>query len=209
MKPADIETLISMSLDHELDASQEAELAAIFKAQPEYLALKQELEIQKAQCAMPAPEPPGHLYQKTRHKVEDAFPASSQRGIKWQAWLAFAAVAILAFSVGYLVPKTPERPLTMANLPQMEQTLLTARLEFHDAIKQLEELAHAQIAQMPPEVAERVNENLKIVDNAIQACEDFAQAYPGHYAAYASLAKAYQAKVDLLETLVDGSQHRS
>jgi len=209
MDPKDIETMLSMSLDDELDAAQKAELATILEDLPDYRALLAELKAQKAQCELPTPEPPDRLYQTLRRRILRTYPAKRRRGFQWQTWVGVAAVAVLAFSVGYLVPKPTQAEVHLADLPQMEQTILNARREFHSAIEQLEELAQAQIAQMPPEVAKRVKANLLIVDNAIRACEDFAQAYPDQYTAYASLAKAYQAKVDLLETLVDGSQQRS
>lgn len=211
MKKEDIYLLISKSVDGDLNPEEKVHLAELMSQDPELVQLEAELRSQKEACNTPMPLPSLQLFDKLQSQVERHYPPSKPRFAKQWRGLAVAALVFLAFGAGYFM--RPSERMSPETEPlafnEVNSQVVQTRAAYIDAIERLEQLAAAHIQQMPPEVAIQVDENLKVVNNAIAACEDFARAYPNHHIAYASLAKAYQAKVELLETLVYESLRKS
>lgn len=203
MNREEVAHLISLGLDDELDSHDGDRLAAALSAHPPYRQLQSALIKQKARCKSPVPLPSNQLYLKTLDRVSLAYPPQHLKSKpRWHGLMAVAALILFAFLAGYFAAHKPS-PANLAPKPNVGDHILQAKSEYLIAIEQLERLAQPHIDQMPSAVAFQVTENLKIIDRAIRACEDFAQAYPNYYVAYASLAKAYQAKVNLLQTLTN------
>lgn len=213
MTREEVEKLISLDIDGELAPGDKQRLADALAAHEELALLRRELEAQKQACQTPIPTISPEVLGELETRVHQTYPRKA-RIISWPTFskLAIAAALLLAFLAGYYAPRSHPQDANIAEVASTDQVadqLFLAKNEYLAAIEKLERLADSQIEQMPPQVVMQITSNLKEVDRAIAACESFANTYPNQYLAQASLAKAYQAKVDLLETLIDGSFERS
>ena len=200
--------LLSKSLDEDLSHQERDRLDQALAKNPDLRILKTELEQQRQRVKTPVPLPSDQVFYRLLNQVETKYSKSRSMRRSSYGYLATAALVLLAFAAGYFSRPTEKLPVLNTN-SDLNMHLLQTREAYVGAIDRLEQMAAEHIRQMPPEVASQVEENLRVVNHAIMACENFAQAYPDQLIAFTSLAQAYQAKVELLQTLVYGANRQS
>lgn len=121
---------------------------------------------------------------------------------------AWAAVLILAVVAGGLVlglrpwqrkgvsGLSPQDKFTVAKLEEAEK-------HYQLAIRALGEAVASQKGNLDPQVAAVFDQNLKLINSSIQACQNAVRQDPKSLDARLYLLSAYKEKVDVLDSLVD------
>jgi len=127
-------------------------------------------------------------------------------------WLAAAAVLLLATAVGLRVLPRTLRTDTPANPPgvavssdtaqSVEAELRQAEAHYEKAIKGLEQIANAEKGALDPGTAATLQENMGVVDQAINESRAALNAQPASDPARRSLLDSFKAKIELLQNTV-------
>ena len=198
--------LLSRSLDEPLETEERRCLDEALASSAELREIARDLETIREVAAEPLPECPPHVFGALEARVARRYPRR-RLGVLFGRRLAggLAAAALLA-----LVLWTTRAPESQTG-PDRDPDLMDARVEvaaaqarFHEAIARMERLAHARLAEMPSELAHGYAVNLEVINAAIADCERMAAEIPGHAPNYLALSKAYEAKVELLEMIIEG-----
>jgi anti-sigma factor RsiW len=198
--------LISRSLDEQLPAEEQARLSRALAGSAELRALAGDLATIKALGETPVPACPPGVLERLEEKVARRYPRRRfpfTRGGWVTGALAAAALLLMALA-GLFSPQAPVIGEEEAQLLEARAEVEEAQQRFHMAIARMERLAHQRLAEMPLEVAEGYARNLEVINTAIRDCERMAQESPGNGLNFAALSQAYQAKVSILEMIIEG-----
>jgi len=207
MRDERILELLSRSLDETLEPADRRTLDEALAESAELREIARDLETLRVVTEEPLPECSPRTFEALEARVARRYPPRRFRLVRggWlTGGLALAALLVLAL-LGPLSPE-PEVPG-----PAQDPAFADARAEvqaaqsrFHDAIRRMERLAHDRLARMPPALAHGFAENLAVINTAIRDCERMAEEAPGNGPNYLALSRAYEAKVELLEMIIEG-----
>lgn len=210
MSDEPIHELLSRSLDESLNPQETAKLNEALAASSELRALAEDLrsirDLAAREPQVPAPPLSADLLARVEHRYG---PARAR--IYWlprllRHPLALAAACLICLALGYFLAErggpTP-RPTEEASLAAIRIEVLQAQEQFHQAVAKMETAAMDRIAGMPPEMAHLFAHNLNIIDQAIRDCESMTDKYLDNHVNYTALARAYQAKVQLLQLILE------
>lgn len=120
---------------------------------------------------------------------------------------ALAALIICVIAGGILLGIKPWRAKAISGLSEQEQFTLAklkeAEHHYQLAIEALTEALTSQRGSLDPQLAEVYASNLKVIDSAIQACQDAVRREPRNLEARVYLLSAYKEKVDFLGNAVE------
>ena len=135
----------------------------------------------------------------------------------WPVWSIAAACLLVAFTLGYLVPRrAPEQPpqtarssgssasVPVAGHPELKTVateLQLAEQHYENAISGLEKLANDRQV-LDPQVAEALQKNLQVIDQAIAESRSALRQQPTNEQAQQSLFDAFRTKVALLQDTI-------
>jgi len=202
--------LLSRSLDEPLSPEEAALLNTALAASPELRALAADLrsirELAATEPAVAAPPLPAALMARVERRYGPARACIFYLPRLLRHPLSLAAACLICLGLGYFLAER-DRP---APRPTQEDSLVTIRTEvlqaqeqFHQAVAKMEAAAMDRIAAMPPELAHHFAQNLNIIDQAIRDCENITDKYLDNHVNYTALAKAYKAKVELLQLIME------
>ena len=104
--------------------------------------------------------------------------------------------------VFFVVTRPVPSELPDPNIETLQMNVAAAQLQFHQAIAEMETAAVAKLDVMPAQMAVVYAHNLHELNRAIAQCEQLLQK-DNDPMVYGHLGRAYAAKVDLLESLLD------
>jgi hypothetical protein len=136
----------------------------------------------------------------------------------WPIWVTAAACLLAAFTLGYLVPRrsaersagtvahtgTPAAGVSVAAHPELKTVateLQLAEQHYENAISGLEKLANDREV-LDPQVAEALQKNLLVIDQAIAESRTALRQQPANEQAQQSLFDAFRTKVALLQDTI-------
>ncbi len=201
--------LISRSLDEPLSPAEQARLDRALAASSELRELAEDLAALKSLAATTVPAASAGAFDRLKERTEQTYPRRRFRVLPggWAApALAMAAVIVagmLLFFRGDQNNTEPDQAM-MAALNEAREQLDLAQANFHAAIARMESLAMERLAQLPPEIAIAYTRNLEVINDAIRDCERISHENPGNAISYAALTQSYDAKVRLLEMILEG-----
>ncbi|MGH9143531.1 MAG: zf-HC2 domain-containing protein [Vicinamibacterales bacterium] len=129
----------------------------------------------------------------------------------WTAWLAAAAVLLLATTIGvrYMPARhtdTPAATSASANpgdaAQSVETELRQAEAHYENAIKGLEVIANSEQSELDPGTAATLQKNLAVIDQAISESRAAVRAQPASEPAQQSLIDGFKTKIGLLQDTV-------
>ncbi len=213
MKREPIEELLARSLDETLTPSERERLNRGLEASAELRDLETDLRIlRKLSTRDRVPETPvmaPRLQELVDQRYGKRFRVVPRRF--FSSGMAWAALLVVGFGLGIWVSRMEGSPdagrlSDVANegaLASIRDSVNQTRREYHQAIRQMETLAMQRLEHLPSAISKDLADHLAILDRAIQTCETLVEHHPGAYHAHFSLARAYQAKVDLLEKILE------
>jgi hypothetical protein len=205
-----VHELLSRSLDEPLEPAEAAILEEALARSAELRALREDLVcIKKIAATAPAAMAPD-LPESLAERVAATYAGKSKKVVPFLRLLrhplTLAAALLVCIGLGYfLVERSDSQPseVARASYDDIRTDVLKAQEQFHQAVAKLEEAAMERIAVMPPDLAHHFAHNLNIIDQAIRDCEKMTDKYLDSHLNYAALAKAYQAKVQLLQLILE------
>ena len=207
------EALISRALDGDLDNEERRHLEMAMEKDPELRELAHDLEQLKRLASEPAPPCPASVEMLLQQRVREAYRSGKRRSFRFTPQIAMAAAVLVALALGFyfarpLFPGTGGQgpgkdPSSQDAYQEKIQAVHLAQATYHKAIKDMEDLALKRLEELPPEIAHDFARNLRTINQAIVDCERLSDEHPEAHMAYASLSRAYRAKVDLLETILE------
>jgi anti-sigma factor RsiW len=172
-------------------------------------------ELRQMAASLRPLQPPAHLYQRIVRKLRDttaldagslpvhppaSFEPSAVR-FRW-SWLAAAAVLFLATIVGLrLGPLAPSGP---DDVPAESAIAESGDVEkpYVDAIKGLEQIASTERAVLDPGIDATLQQNLAVIDRAIDESRNALRNEPNSEPAQQSLMANFRTKLALLQDTV-------
>lgn len=205
MKRERVEELISRSLDDELNDEERHQLAQALANSAEYRELANDLrELVDLAKHDPVPAPTVDLAARLQARV-DANYAQRSRIIAFRqrrpSVVALAAAALCAALLGWWWQAA--QPATDPNMADLRADLQSAQQQYHTAVSQLEAVARRHLDSLPQDIADDYIDSLAVIDQAINSCETMTMQQPDAFSAYASLERAYHAKADLLQSIMN------
>lgn len=140
-------------------------------------------------CEVPA------LPAGAKHRLTEQWAKRRRYRFAQRAGAVLAAASLLLF---WIWPKPVENLSLDPVLAQVSQ----AQQAYAEAVANLESLALTKLDHLPAEVATTYRDNLVIINQAIAQCEQVSRLNPSESGAYWAMARAYQAKIDLLEQVL-------
>jgi hypothetical protein len=218
----DAERLLHDALDGALAPDDAAALAAHLDACEACRDLQADLAlIHDAGASLERPIVPAHGWTSLAARLEhDGLLASAARRDRrpsWSgyAWMAVAATLLAGVGAGLVyrgseqaAPAAPAAAGTPGNagdaraVEAIEVELRLAAEHYEKAITALERLAAEDRTRLDPAVAQVVERNLALIDQAIADSRTALQGQPGSLVAQESLFDAYRRKVSLLQDLI-------
>ncbi|CAM2067278.1 hypothetical protein SCOR_18005 [Sulfidibacter corallicola] len=209
MTPEELESLISRDIDSELNREEAAELERVLATSAEARHLHEDLHrLQSLLGEEPIPSAPQPSEATLANLEREARTRFGRRSPIRGLVLAVAAALVIGFGVWLWFDAAPSTQKTLpgerttGQWTEIRAEIDRTQREFDRAIKKMEGLAETRIAQMPEAQAAHLAADLREIDAAIARCRDLLETHPQNHMLYASLARAYQAKVDLLEKII-------
>lgn len=199
-----LEELVSRSLDGDLSPAEQHTLDQALAQSPELRELAADLTTIRQAARIPTPTCPPHLFTRMEAAVAEAHGRPTPAA--WlQPLLALAAVALFSFGLGTLMPlsNNPVEPDTTLAGNELKREIQQAQQRYHAAIAKLEAAAVDHMAQLPPTEALKYAQSLRDLNRAITDCERLLDGHEDDHFVYASLSRAWQSKVTLLQKILD------
>ncbi len=206
-----LEELLSRSLDEELTGEERKTLDRALAESEAFRLLAQDLRALRELASSEEPQPAPHIRVALQERVDRVYGHKRARFLSLLPFprlaLAFACTLLLALAA--LLFRSPgpgetriEEPITSTPFAQIRAEVLRTQHQFHQALEKMEIQAIARLQELPPEITLELADQLHVINQAIASAEELADSYPDNYLAYASLSRAYEAKVDLLDKIL-------
>ncbi len=209
MNKEQLEAMLSQSMDDGLNPQAQTVLDSALESE-EWSDLKNDLSRLKDISAIQAPPPSAALYSSLQEKVNAEYGRPEKRPF----WSFIFARPILVSALLLVVFGTfTWRQLNLSqrveegdpnDLARLKLNVNAAQQQFHQAILKMETLAIARLEELPPDLAHDYAANLRMINKAIANCEAMLENHGTEYQVYASLSRAYESKVKLLERILEG-----
>ena len=197
--------LLSRSLDEELAPEEQRLLDRALAESPELRELAEDLGRITQIEPPPLPHHPDRLPAELMARVERQYRRPSLWALLTRPALVPAMALLIAALIGWFAGRGPAAGPEQGDqsAEQLLAEIARTRGEYHGAVVRLEQQAESHLLEIPPELALDYAHNLRILNNAIASCEALVDRYPDQMALHQSLARAYQAKVDLLQQILE------
>jgi anti-sigma factor RsiW len=172
-------------------------------------------ELRRASAALGTMEPPARTWARIEEALrESSGPESTSRAnaeaghhVRAWPWLAAAAALVLATAASVWLVRAPlggqAVPATdSATAQAVEAELAQAEQHYQKAISGLEQIANAEKGALDPRTAATLQENMGVVDQAINESRAALNAQPASDPARRSLLDSFKAKIELLQNTV-------
>lgn len=174
------------------------------------------MELRRASAALGTMEPPARTWARIeealreppvegRQSTSDA-KAEAGRDLGRWAWLAAAAALVLATAGSVWLVRAPlegETPaIEAASAQAVEAEVAQAEQHYQNAINLLEQVANAEKGALDPRTAVTLQENMGVVDQAINESRAALKAQPANDPARRSLVDSFKAKIELLQNTI-------
>jgi hypothetical protein len=219
--------ILSLNLDKETSPEQDRWLASALAASEELRGMQADLIALQKSARLDTPQLPDEMEQRISQAVGNKYPTGEKPhswfslshfrnlfwnpflNLSWNKWSSLAATMIIAASIGVTVimsgpaPRTIEGMDSQSPLAVAQRDISIAQDQYRIAIASLEGLATQRISQMPVELARVFNENINIINASISMVEQTLDSSQANLLAYQILSQTYQAKIDLLLTVIN------
>jgi hypothetical protein len=170
-------------------------------------------ELRRASAALGSMEPPARAWARIEQQLEQSIvdPSSSRRTTGdrrlTMVWLAAAAALVLATAGSVWLVRAPlggETAATMdtASAQAVEAELAQAEQHYQKAISGLEQITNAEKGALDSRTAATLQENMGVVDQAINESRAALNAQPASDPARRSLLDSFKAKIELLQNTI-------
>ena len=220
MHPSDLH--LSEYVDDSLDADQRAAVTEHLVGCRACRALVADFsEVRRAAAALGTIEPPARTWARIENQIDRTLrqssvdrqhstshgPADARHDVRRWPWLAAAAARVLATAGGVWLVRPPlgggTAPATEAATAQsVEAELAQAEQHYEKAISGLEQIANAEKGALDPRTAATLQENMGVVDQAIDESRAALNAQPASDPARRSLLDSFKAKIELLQNTI-------
>jgi hypothetical protein len=216
MHPSDLQ--LSDYVDDSLDAGQRAAVTEHLVDCRVCRALVADFsEVRRVAAALGAIEPPARTWARIDQTLRKSSvdrqhstshgPADARHNVRRWPWLAAAAALVLATAGGVWLVRAPlgggTAPATEAATAQaVEAELAQAEEHYEKAISGLEQIANAEKGALDPRTAATLQENMGVVDQAIDESRAALTAQPASDPARRSLLDNFKAKIELLQNTI-------
>ena len=209
MSQKHLEKLVVKAMDDDLSSEERVLLDRALADSEELRRFQDDLINIRTLSRAGAPPCNPTLATRLQQEVDKKYANAKVRSIflRPQTW-ALAAAAVILFGFGWLQFGSkeidgPNDPLAGTPLPQTVPTpVALAQSAYHLSIQTMEDQARTQLNNIDPELAVVFAENWHILNRAIQRCEQSIEADPQAHSSYDLLTYVYQAKIDLLELIL-------
>jgi anti-sigma factor RsiW len=220
MHPSDLH--LGDYVDDSLDAGQRAAVSEHLVGCRACQALVADFsEVRRAAAALGTIEPPERTWAQIERRLErtlrtpsvDNQQSASQgraeagHAVRRWPWLAAAAALVLATAGGVWLVRPPLGGETAAatdttTAQAVEAELAQAAQHYEKAISGLEQIANAEKGALDPRTAATLQENMGVVDQAIDESRAALNAEPASDPARRSLLDSFKAKIELLQNTI-------
>ena len=210
MHPSDL--TLTEYVDGSLHASERAAVAEHLEGCRTCRGLVEDFsELRLASAALGAMEPPARTWariaQTLRDSAVDGRQATVSRRRSATVWLAAAAALVLATAGSVWLIRAPlggetAPAIEAAAARAVEAELAQAEQHYQNAITGLEQIANAEKGALDPRTAATLQENMGVVDQAINESRVALNAQPASEPARRSLLDSFKAKIELLQNTI-------
>lgn len=208
MKQEHLEALLSQAMDEELSHEDRTRLDQALAQSEEWTVLERDLLAIKELSQDQAPLPSPGVLLSLQEKVDAAYLKKEKKSIwSWfsaQPLLAAALLLLLVcgpFAYQYFREPVPSQPEAVA-VDTLRKNVNEAQQQFHAAILKMETQAILRLDEFPEGLAFEYAEHLRMINRTIRDCEALLEGNGELYQVYASLSRAYEFKVKLLEQIL-------
>ncbi len=205
--------LLERFLDRETSEHENQQLEKMLAASAELRALHEDYQAIRRQASSPEPDYPAGLEERLELALRRAYPQAvgPQSRRDWFSRygpLAAGLLVILALGVtallGLEVRSEDEGPIADSPLPDRAviDEVLFAQEQYYLAIQELEVLAAVRMESLPAPVVQLLENNLDIINEAIQISEQSLLANDIGFHSRNALPEMYEKKIDLLTAIL-------
>ncbi len=216
MRCDELSTALVDLVDGRLDPARQREAERHLEACAGCRALVDDLRtIRTAAFTLNRREPPAEVWASLSRALAMEPPSGGRPAAgrpNWTAWMAAAAVLVLATAVGlWPLLRRTETPAgnavpAVAEAPSVESVAAefeAAEQHYQKAIADLETIARQDTGELDPQVAAVLQKNLTVIDQAISESRTALQSQPASSNAQEGLFEALRTKVALLQQTVE------
>jgi anti-sigma factor RsiW len=174
------------------------------------------IELRRASAALGTMEPPARTWARIDQALRESSvegrqstshaKAEAGRYVRGWPWLAAAAALVLATAGSVWLVRAPfggeTPPIEAATAQAVEAELAQAEQHYQNAINGLEQIANAEKGALDPTTAVTLQENMGVVDQAINESRAALKAQPASDPARRSLLDSFKAKIELLQNTI-------
>lgn len=215
MHPSDLN--LSEYVDNSLDAGQRAIVTEHLGGCPVCRALVADFsELRRASAALGTMEPPARTWARIEHSLRGSSvdgrptaqgPVEVGHDLRGLPWLAAAAALVLVTAGSVWLVRTPlgretAPAIETATAQAVEAELAQAEQHYEKAITGLEQIANAEKGTLDPKTAATLQENMGVVNQAIDESRAALNAQPASDPARRSLLDSFKAKIELLQNTI-------
>ena len=213
-----LDALVDGELDADRAAAIQAHLGVCTGCQARLDATRELVEAARSLAPI---DPPDSLLGATFQRLAVVAAEEAERPPMWWWWKAWrktilagglASLAVGAFALSLVVrarrqKEPPPRP-PITSVPETDLYLEAVREvaradeEHARAVAELRQIVAEERPRWRPEVARAFDENLAVIDRAVQRQREIARRQPGDFAAQDALASAYKKELDFLQEAV-------
>jgi len=187
---------LSELLDHQLDPEQEEALRNELEKSDTKRTIYRDLALIKDQLGRSAPPLPIDLYERVQAQVDTRY--GNRVAVRRKNWLwLLIPVAVTILILIFLPDRSVDR------MDAAQRDMMMATLQVQRALANLEEISMQRMQSMPEETANVFAQHLNMLEQAIAESKALLEQYPDEYLAHTALVQAYQAKIDLLQQIIN------
>lgn len=177
-----------------LTADERQKLESEMAANPEWQELDRELDEMKSMLRATPPKAPNHIWENIRTRL--AWPKKSS--IPMLSIITTIAASVLLWAFFAQKPEMIDTETEML-LSKANQQMAT----YEKTLSLLENRVEKKLEEMPPELKAVFESEIEALNETIERTEQLLAYYPTQIHLHRSLAKAYNTKLDLFQTLLE------